>query len=303
MAIAVSCCKLEMRLMLARLGGHLAIVEALKLTKPLQTMMLLVGMYAGFYAGGGIVKPLWFHILIGLLGFLAIAATTAVNMVYDVDIDSIMERTRNRPLPRGVFSRQRVLILATITIVLTAITSCILVNVYYAAAIVIGYLSDIYAYTLLTKRHTWLSVFAGSIAGASPAVGGYAAARGYVDVDGLLIGALIVAWIPAHIWSLVIHYDEDYRRARIPMLPVIKGYRVGVVGSTLSIVLTVAIATAIYVRGLMSPEFYIAGVAAGSAAVLMLLRRCRPGSCIKTFRVVNMVLMLFLLGAVLSSIL
>ncbi|NPA04788.1 MAG: protoheme IX farnesyltransferase [Crenarchaeota archaeon] len=188
-----------------------------------QTLLLTASMYAAFLVAGGYAKPLQLHVTILLLGFLSIAATTAVNMFFDRDIDAMMNRTAHRPLPRGVVEPRIVLYVSVMLVAICVAAGAIYVNQYFAASIAAGFFFDIVAYTLLLKRRTPLSIVAGSLAGGAPSFGGWAAARGAPGVGALAFSMLIVAWVPAHIWFLALYYRDDYRAANVPMLPVITG--------------------------------------------------------------------------------
>jgi len=204
------------------LGHRVNLPTALAmLIKIKQTMLLLTSLYVSFLLGGGLAIPLHKHIILLLLGFLAIASTTVVNMYFDRDIDAVMERTRHRPLVTGVFNSKLTLILALIIFVLTTILSAVYINMLFATAIIIGFVFDIVAYTILLKRRTPFGVIAGAIAGGMPSLGGWAAATNRIDPAGLALSMLVVAWVPSHIWFLAYYHRDDYARANVPMLPVI----------------------------------------------------------------------------------
>ncbi len=188
-----------------------------------QTLLLTLSMYAAFLVAGGYREPPQLHAEVLVIGFASIAATTAINMVFDRDIDALMDRTASRPLPSGVVRPEPVLAASLVVVAASAAAGWLLVNPYYACSILAGFFFDIVAYTLLLKRRTPLSIIAGSLAGGAPAFGGWVAARGVPGVGALAFSMLIVAWVPAHIWFLALHYRDDYRAAMVPMLPVVSG--------------------------------------------------------------------------------
>ena len=276
-----------------------------ELIKVKQTLLLLLAMYAGFAAGrgfytGDVINTVIRAVLAGVLGFIAISATTALNMVYDADIDSIMERTRERPLPRGELDPHTVKIASFTLLAASILASLLTLGVYYTAFMILGFVFDIYAYTIASKRRTWLSIFLGSVAGMAPALGGYALAKGYIDVFGIALALLIAAWIPSHIWLLVMHYIDDYRRAGIPMLPVALDPKLGIIGSAASIIATIADALVLYMLGGISLPALLLGVAF-SAAALAALRGCKPRSCLLPFKLVNASLAVYILGVILTG--
>ncbi len=277
-----------------------------ELIKVRQTLLLLLAMYAGYAAGGGFARGDLLHSLLqaivaGIVGFAAIAATTALNMVYDVDIDSVMERTRMRPLPRGVYNPGSVKLVSLIVLAAAVISSLVLLGIYYTLFVVLGFVFDIYAYTIASKRRTWLSIFLGAVAGMAPVLGGYALAKGYIDLVGILLALLVAAWIPSHIWLLVLHYIDDYRHAGIPMLPVVLDPEKGVVGSAASIVATIAIAASLYTLGAIALPALLAGVAL-SLAALVSLKWCKPRNCITSFKLVNLSLAVYILGVIATNV-
>ncbi|HIQ55252.1 MAG TPA: protoheme IX farnesyltransferase [Pyrodictium sp.] len=197
------------------------IVALTTLIKVKQTLLLLASSYASYLLGGGLTAPLSKHILLLVLGFLAIASTTAVNMYFDRDIDAVMERTKHRPLAMGIFNPELTLILALTIFVLSTLLSAIYINMLFATTIVVGFLFNIVAYTMLLKRRTPFSIIAGAIAGGMPSLGGWVAATNRIDSAGLALSMLVVAWVPSHIWFLAYYRQNDYAKAKVPMLPTI----------------------------------------------------------------------------------
>ncbi len=193
--------------------------EFIKLTKPKQTLLLMVSMYGGYFGARGELS-LANIILLGLVGWLAISGTTAMNMVIEHDIDYIMRRTRNRPLPSGRLSRGEATIFS-IALFILGIILAYSVSKQLLLAVLLGYYFDILIYTNLVKRSTPLNVVLGGIAGAMPAAGGWGFAKGFFDAGAFIVASIVFAWIPMHIWFIAAYYDEDYKLAGIPMLPVV----------------------------------------------------------------------------------
>lgn len=195
--------------------------DLLALTKPAQTLLLMVAMYGGYFAAGGPVSPLSIALLTAI-GWSTISGTTAINMFIEIDIDGLMRRTRGRPLPSGrlppVVALAFGMGLFTAGAALAYMTSPELL-----LAVMLGYFFDIVVYTNMLKRFTCASVVLGGVAGAMPAAGGWAYARGGYDLGALLVALIVLAWIPMHIWFIATYYSEDYRLAGIPMLPVVSG--------------------------------------------------------------------------------
>jgi protoheme IX farnesyltransferase len=195
---------------LADLGG---------LVKPPQTLLLMFTAYCAYLAAGGRSLP-DLAVLTAAEG-LAISGTTAANMYLERDIDSVMPRTSRRPIPSGAVPPGAAAALAA-SAFLAALAISSAWSRPLALTILVGFLSDILVYTNIAKRATPNSVALGGIAGAMPALGGWALARGFTAA-GLVLSAVVLAWIPMHIWFIATYYLEDYRLAGIPMMPVIRG--------------------------------------------------------------------------------
>ncbi len=204
--------------MLTRLGYYI------QLTKP--TIMLLVlftGGTALVMEGSLLHDPLKFLlVLVGL--YLTGGSANALNQYFEREIDAKMERTaRRRPLPLHFLGPREALTFA-ITIGLVGV---ILFGVFFnwltAAMSLATLLFYALFYTLFLKPYTWHNIVIGGAAGAMAPVGAWAAATGQTAVAPWLLFLIIFLWTPPHFWALALYCKEDYIKARLPMLPVIKG--------------------------------------------------------------------------------
>ena len=192
---------------------------ALELTKPAQLALLAFTAYASYLAAGGPLSPLRLALL-GAVAVGSIGGTVALNMVFESDIDSIMARTSSRPIPSGRMTRTEGL--ATAAVLLAAgFAASALLGWYVVLASALALVLDIPVYTLLLKRRTPWSILFGGLAGVMPVIGGWAAADGGVSLAAIDLALMVLAWIPIHIWYIVYYYEDDYRKASIPMLPVV----------------------------------------------------------------------------------
>jgi len=189
----------------------------IQMTKPRQLALLLVTMYGAYFAAGGPLAPTYI-ILLTVTGFGSIGGVTALNMYLEKDIDSLMKRTRKRPLPSGRLNDKEALVGITIMI-LAGITAAAMMNRYVAFTVLAGLYFDIIAYTELTKRSTVWNLLLGSFAGAMPALGGWAAGEGGITLGGLLLAGIVFFWQPMHVSFLAYYFHDDYRRAGIPTVP------------------------------------------------------------------------------------
>ena len=170
-------------------------------------------------------KPFnWVGFLLILLSlFLAVSGTTVLNMYFDRDIDAIMERTKDRPLPRGIVSPITVVINGVILTFLGILISYLFLGWLTTLVIFFGFFFDVVIYTLWLKRRTKFSIIFGGIAGGLPAMAARVAVLGHLDEVGMEFLLFILAWIPVHILTLALlpkNFD-GYKKAKIPMWPVV----------------------------------------------------------------------------------
>lgn len=188
------------------------------LIKSLQTGLLLLTGLAGYMSARCPVKS--FGTLLGLTAslFLAISGSTVLNMVHDRDIDTLMRRTCNRPLPTGKVGVREALILG-IFLVSLGVGWAMLLNPFYGMIVFAGFIADVFIYTLWLKRRTAWSIVWGGIAGGLPALAGRTLGTGTVDWIGIALAFTVLFWIPTHIMTFNLRYLEDYQRAKIPTFP------------------------------------------------------------------------------------
>ena len=198
------------------------IPDFIALTKP-RVMLLAV-----FTALVGIViAPIHLDLLHGCAAVLGIAAGAAaagvLNMWYDADIDALMARTAIRPIPRGAITRGEALAFGLILAFSAVAVLGAATNFIAAALLAFTIWFYAVAYTMWLKRHTPRNIVIGGAAGALPPVIGWAAATGDFGVEPLVLFLIIFLWTPPHFWALSLNRAADYRRAGIPMLPVVAG--------------------------------------------------------------------------------
>jgi protoheme IX farnesyltransferase len=194
----------------------------LPLIKSLQTGLLLSTGLAGYMSAH---SPVNLNIFIGLAGslFLAISGSTILNMWYDCDLDTVMNRTHNRPLATGEVSRQEALWLGLI-FSLSGVGWAILLNGLYGLVVFCGLFFDVVVYTIWLKRRTCWSIVWGGISGGMPILAGRVLATGQVDLVGLLLTMAVVFWIPTHILTYTMRYFDDYQTAGVPTFPSSYGF-------------------------------------------------------------------------------
>jgi protoheme IX farnesyltransferase len=154
---------------------------------------------------------------------VAAGACGAINMWYDRDIDAVMRRTRNRPIPAGRIEPGGALGFGIVLAVGSVIVMGVTVNLVAAAVLALSIGFYVFVYTMWLKRRTPQNIVIGGAAGAFPPVIGWAAVTGSVDLIPVILFAIVFIWTPPHFWSLALWSNEDYRRAGVPMLPVVAG--------------------------------------------------------------------------------
>jgi len=195
------------------------LIAVISMMKPLQLTLLSITMYGAYIASGA--KPsLTTLALLSVTGVASIGGVTALNMILDRDIDSLMERTRKRPLVTGEITPKEATAIVTL-LILAGIIASARINAYVALSVLGGLYFDIIMYTELAKRRTALNILLGGIAGGMPALGGWAAGRGQLDLGGAMLAGVVMAWIPMHIWFISYYYRSDYVKAGIPMASVV----------------------------------------------------------------------------------
>jgi protoheme IX farnesyltransferase len=176
---------------------------------------------------GLVVAPGQMHPVLGFTALLCIAvgagAAGALNMWYEADIDAVMERTANRPLPAGRIGREEALAFGLILSVFSVVTMGLMVDVLAAGLLAFTIFFYAVVYTIWLKRYTAQNIVIGGAAGAFPPMIGWAAATGAISIESILLFLIIFFWTPPHFWALSLFRSDDYARAGIPMLPVVAG--------------------------------------------------------------------------------
>ncbi len=192
-----------------------------ELTKPkVQTLLLLTTITSMEIAGSPSIGLI---ALTCLGGYLSAGGAGAVNHYWDRDIDATMKRTASRPIPAGRISPRSALVfgfaLATLSFALLSLT----VNVLAASLALAGFVGYVGVYTIWLKRRTPQNIVIGGAAGAMPPLVGWAATRGSLSWTAVYLFAIVFYWTPPHFWALSLLMKDDYAKAGVPMMPVVRG--------------------------------------------------------------------------------
>ncbi len=197
--------------------------DYIRLLKP-RVMTLVV--FSG--AAAMMIAPGTIHPLIAVVAILCIAtgsgAAGAINMWYERDIDAIMTRTSNRPLPMGRIAPSDALGFAVVLSLLSVALMGLATNWVAGGILALAILFYVFVYTVWLKRRTPQNIVIGGAAGAFPPMIGWAAVTGDVSLVSLSLFAIIFLWTPPHFWALALYRSGDYERAGVPMLPVVAGH-------------------------------------------------------------------------------
>jgi protoheme IX farnesyltransferase len=195
------------------------------LLKPRVMSLVVFTGLAGIVVAPGHINP-----LTGFTALLCIAiaagASGALNMAYDSDIDVLMSRTATRPIPMGHIARNDAMAFGWALSAMAVATMWLFVGVLAASLLAFTVFFYVVVYTLGLKRRTPQNIVIGGLAGALPPAIGWASVTGSLSLAPLVLVAIIFMWTPPHFWALSLWRSEDYARAGVPMLPVVKGKRV-----------------------------------------------------------------------------
>ena len=198
--------------------------DLVALTKPrVMSLVVLTGLC------GMLAAPVQLPLVLGFTAILCIAlgagAAGALNQWYEADLDAMMRRTANRPLPAKRMDRQSALHFGVGLSVFSVVLMDLATNHLAAVLLAVSILFYVLVYTVWLKRRTAQNIVIGGAAGAFPPLIGWVAATGQIDLLPALLFAIIFLWTPPHFWALSLFVRSDYAAANVPMLPVVAGIR------------------------------------------------------------------------------
>jgi len=180
-------------------------------------------------AVGLLIAPVKVSFLDAVFSLIAVAlgsgAAGALNMWYESDLDSLMTRTCLRPIPTGKLTKNQALTFGILSSLVSVIALYIFSNLIAATILAITILFYVFVYTIWLKRKTPQNIVIGGASGALPPVIGWAIATNGIALEPIILFLIIFIWTPSHFWALSLYKSEDYRKARIPMLPITSGVR------------------------------------------------------------------------------
>jgi protoheme IX farnesyltransferase len=192
------------------------------LLKPRVMSLVVFTGLAGIVAAPGQLHPLTAFTALLCIA-VAAGASGCLNMAYDSDIDALMTRTATRPIPMGAVAREDALAFGWVLSVMSVAVMFLFVNTLAAGLLAFTVFVYVGVYTLWLKRRTPQNIVIGGLSGALPPAIGWAAVTGDLTLAPVLLVAIIFMWTPPHFWALSLWRSDDYARAGVPMLPVVRG--------------------------------------------------------------------------------
>ncbi|BCA94095.1 protoheme IX farnesyltransferase [Legionella antarctica] len=275
--------------------------DYIELCKPRVVLLMLLTVVVGMYlaTSGWIDLSLISFTLIGI--GLCAGSAAAINHLVDRHIDSIMARTKKRPVAHGRVSVIQALWFALILGIIGLTILVVFVNKLTALLTFVTLIGYAGVYTGYLKRATSQNIVIGGLAGAAPPLLGWTAVTNHLDPQALLLVLIIFTWTPPHFWALAIYRFEEYQHAQIPMLPVTHGIQYTKLNVYLYTILLIVVSALPFTVG-MSGWFYLAGALGLGFRFLFwahkLYHTDKPVIAMRTFRfsiVYLMLLFVFLL--------
>ena len=241
----------------ARVGDYVALL------KPRVMSLVVFTAMVGMFLAPGRINP-----VIAVISILCIAvgagASGALNMWYDADIDAVMSRTHNRPIPAGRVEREDALVLGLALAGFSVVILGLAANPVAAGLLAFTIFFYAVIYTMWLKRSTPQNIVIGGAAGAFPPMIGWACVTGGIDLSSALLFLIIFLWTPPHFWALALYKQGDYGAANVPMMPNVRGERHTRIEIVVYSVLLVAATLAPQLTGLAHWPYTVVAAATGA---------------------------------------
>lgn len=266
--------------------GVSRVSDYVALLKPRVMSLVVFTGLVGLWLAPGHIHPFLAAVAVAAIAIGA-GASGAINMWYDRDIDTLMARTRGRPIPAGVVAPDDALGFGVLLSIFSVALMSVATNTVAAAllAFTIGFY--VFVYTIWLKRRTPQNIVIGGAAGAFPPLIGWAAVTGELAALPILLFLIIFLWTPPHFWALALYRMRDYGKVGVPMLPVVAG-RATTLDHILGYALVLVMVTLVPVAtGDLGIVYLVSALALGGTFVGYAWRLRRTGSdvlAMRTFR-------------------
>ncbi len=261
--------------------------DYLEMCKPKVVLMMILTSAIGMMLARSSLPSLNVMIF-GNIGIALMAGSAAaINHVVDRKVDTLMSRTKNRPLAQGKVSVVSGLVFAMLLGVAGMALLIIQINpltAWLTFASLIGYAV---VYTLFLKRATPQNIVIGGIAGAAPPLLGWISVTGAIEPNSLLLVLIIFAWTPPHFWALAIHRKAEYAKADIPMLPVTHGEAYTKVQILLYTFILLAVSLFPFITGMSGYLYLASALVLGSRFIywaIVMMKNSRSNAAMSTFK-------------------
>ena len=194
---------------------------------------------------------------------LGAGAAGTLNMWYESDLDALMERTCLRPIPTGKVTKKQALIFGLLTSVISVLALYFFANLLSATLLTITILFYVVVYTIWLKQKTSQNIVIGGAAGAFPPIIGWTIATGNITLEPILLFLIIFFWTPSHFWALSLYKKEDYKNAKIPMLPITAGIKTTKINIFIYSLILFVVALTPFFFGYSSLVYFICASALG----------------------------------------
>jgi heme o synthase len=266
-----------------------------RLTKPRVIELLLVTSVPPMLlaAGGFPAARLLVAVLVG--GALAAGGANTINCWVERDSDQLMNRTHSRPLPAGEIVPSHALVFGIGLNVIAFVYLALAANLLAACLTISATLFYVFVYTIWLKPRTPQNIVIGGAAGAVPVLVGWAAVKGDLGAPAWILFAVVFFWTPAHFWALAFKYRDDYARAGIPMLPVLKTAKQTGLQIAIYAALTAVVTLTLGLVVSVSIAYVVAAAVLGIVFVGQAVRLARdvsPSAAIRFFAFSNVYLLL-----------
>ena len=260
------------------LPSRAVVSDMVALTKPAIMSLLLLTALGGMFLAARGVPP--FDLLAAVLvgGACASGGASALNHYFDRDIDELMRRTRRRPLPSQRVPKEWAVGLGVALNIVAFAVLAIYTNVLAASLAIAGTLFYIFVYTLWLKRTTVQNIVIGGASGAIPPLVGWAAVTGSLDLGAWLLFLIVFFWTPAHFWALALLIRDDYARAGVPMLPVVRGEDATVWNILMYAAALVPLSLLLFLTGGLGVLYLVVAIALGAVFVGYAVRLLRAAA-------------------------
>tara|TARA_B100001564_G_C20510169_1_gene610268 strand:- start:52 stop:897 length:846 start_codon:yes stop_codon:yes gene_type:complete len=189
--------------------------------KPRVMSLVIFTAFVGMFLAPGQIEYMNYIIVILAIAIGA-GSSASINMWFDEDIDRAMERTKTRPIPLGIVSKNEALVLGIITGIISLLLMQWFTNPLATSLLLFTILFYIFIYTFWLKRSTPLNIVIGGAAGAIPPIIGWTAVSPEINFLPISMFLIIFFWTPPHFWALSVYRFNDYQKAKVPMLPNVK---------------------------------------------------------------------------------